>query len=195
MTSNQRPEPGSAAPVSLEPETQEHADRRKEILRLLENDFAQNSGTVLRLLKLMHGVVASTRPNCAYNDAAHQEACDLLLAIVKEVRDTRKIIRVPDIIVQANQFVFDNSDQLRARAEKAGLKLSPKPDPEAIKAKAFLALDAPDADRMEWERVKLLSRSLGAMDAAPDKGGASDERKVPEDLKNWKKPMIGITNK
>ncbi len=188
MPANQSPK---TRPRRLEPEERRFTEQREEVLKRLEATFPKSTGKVLRLLKQMHEVLASTRPNSIYKDAVHKQAVDTFLEILKEMRSTQKVIEVPAVFEEANQFVADHGDRLRARLEKAGVPLAPKPDTKADLAELYIAFADVNSDGMAIDKGKPLARSLGAMDAAPDEGAAKDERKVPEELKNWVNPALG----
>jgi hypothetical protein len=183
--------PAHPRPAKLEPEEPAVARQREAIVKALLQACAKASEPVLPLLRKMHDVLVSTRPNAVYREDAHKQAVEAYIEIVRRMQSTGKPIEVPDIVAEANQFLTDHALQLQARLEKAGLAVPEDPNAQAKLAAIAIAVSGSNADGMSTAQAKGPSTALGAIDVPPNAATAVSNKEVPAELKGWVNPEIG----
>lgn len=191
MSAHQRP---AKAPVKLESEEPAVARQREAIIKALLQACAKASEPVLPLLRKMHDVLVSTRPNAVYREDTHKQAVEAYIEIVQRMQSTGKPIEVPDIVAEANQFLTDHALQLQARLEKAGFPVQEDPNAQAKLAAIAIAVSGSNADGMSIAQAKGPSTVLGSIDVPSDAGAAVSDKGVPAELRSWVNPEIGNIN-
>lgn len=183
--------PAHPTPVKLEPEEPAVARQREAIIKALLQACLKASEPVLPLLRKMHDVLVSTRPNAVYREDTHRQAVEAYIEIVQRMQSTGKPIEVPDIVAEANQFLTDHALRLQARLEKAGFPVPEDPNAQAKLAAIAIAVSGSNADGMSTAQARGPSTALGSIDALPGAAAAVSDKEVPAELKGWVNPEIG----
>jgi hypothetical protein len=190
--SEKKPKPTA---IDLTIEAPGFAERRNDLLQRLQSELKASSGSVQLILRQMFELVDSTNPKKPYRPSLFGEIEGGIRRVVKDANASKKPLSIPEILTEANDFVYAHAEQLKQRLRDAGhaVKDSTVEMAEATQ-RSTKGIARALNDGMEAPR-RSSGALLGDVDA-PVTTGPSQEKKVPEDLKKWVNPGLGrIGNK
>lgn len=175
--------------TGVEPESSEHAQRRRDIVDRLGKEARQAPGGPYReVLERMRDFIESTAPQADFRPAIIAK----LAAAMKALLDTvKQPFQVPVVLIDANKFLGDHAAGMAARAAQAGMNV-----PQGVGEKIAAATSVMESiasgvvDMMTAAQRSDTPALLGSAYAPPTKP-EEEKTRVPEDLKNWVNPAIG----